>query len=533
MKKSTFSNLQPFLENPDSYPHAVDDVQYIQTHISHVFIAGSFVYKFKKAVDFGFLDYSTLQKRKEFCYREVELNRRLTDNVYLGVIGIAIRNGEYGFVDDPDSESIVEFAVKMQKLPEENFLHRYIEESRLKHSHLDRIADTLAAFYLNQTHDEDLSNWGKVETIKVNTDENFDQTETFIDHTIEKETFSAIKYFTNQYLDQNRKLFEQRIKDGRIVDGHGDLHLDHIHISDQKIQIYDCIEFNDRFRYGDLAADLAFLAMDLDFSQCRNEERYFVREMSLKLDDSGLLQIIDFYKCYRAYVKGKVKSLQSAEGEVDEKDRNPLIDRAKAYFKLSLRYALFGSGPLVVILMGRVGTGKSTIAKHLLHQINSDYYSSDVIRKTLAGIEINERTPQKKRDTLYSSQMSETTYDILISNAVESIKNGKAVILDATFSSMKFRKKLLKTLVKEKANYKFVETAAGDETIIKRLKKREGEKGVISDARVEDFEKLSSIYHFPSEIDERHIIKINTNYSIDKTLGQLYKKIIDQNIEVV
>ncbi|MEX0660659.1 MAG: AAA family ATPase [Balneolaceae bacterium] len=533
MKNATFSDLQSFLEKPDSYPHPVDDLQYIQTHISHVYIAGSFVYKFKKAIDFGFLDYSTLQKRKEFCYREIELNRRLTEGVYLGVVGIAEHERGYRFEENPESQEIVEYAVKMEKLSDEHFLHQYIKEKRLENEHLDRIADILSDFYKKQEKGKELSKWGTVDAIKTNTDENFDQTESFIDHTINGNTFKAINFFTNQYLDKHNQLFQKRIDEERIVDGHGDLHLDHIHITPQKIQIYDCIEFNDRFRYGDLAADLAFLAMDLDFNQCRNEERYFVRQMSAKMGDPDLLQIIDFYKCYRAYVKGKVKSLQSVEDEIDEKDRKPLVDRASDYFKLSLRYALFGSGPVVIVVMGRVGAGKSTIAKHLSDQINSDYYSSDIIRKTLAGITINERTPLQKRESLYSSQMSGETYENLISKAIESFKKGKPIILDATFSNPKLRKKLITTLEKEKIEYKFVETVADNTTIVKRLKEREEKKDVISDARLEDFERVSSFYNSPVEIDNKHMIKINTDHSFGETISQLYTKLINRNLEKV
>lgn len=530
MKNTTFSDLQYFLEDPKSYPHIVEDLQYIQTHISHVYIAGSFVYKFKKPVDFGFLDYSILQKRKKYCFREVELNRRLTEGIYLGVIGIAQRDGKYYFENNPNGENIVEYAVKMKRLQEEYFLDKYIKEKRLRSEHLERIADRLTAFYVDQKNDEGISHWGEIDTIKVNTDENFDQTESFIGQTIDGDTFRAIKYFTHQYFDHHSQLFQQRIQEGRIVDGHGDLHLDHIHITPEKIQIYDCIEFNDRFRYGDLAADLAFLAMDLDYNNCRNEERYFVDRMSKKLHDSNLLQIMDFYKCYRAYVKGKVKSLQSVEDEVEIKDQKMLAERARDYFKLSLHYAFFGSGPTVIVFGGRVGTGKSTLAKHLSEQLNCEYFSSDVIRKSLAKISLTERTPLNKREALYSTEMSDKTYNKLINRAKESIAKGESVILDATFSNQHLRQKLINTLENEKTEYIFVEIMASDATIIERLKVRENKNDVISDARIEDFEKLSEAYNPPEDINGRYLVEVTTDQSFTETIDELYIKLVNRNV---
>lgn len=529
-QKYSFKELLHFLEEPDFYPHKPDKVQHIQTHISHVFIADFFVYKLKKPVNFGFLDYSKLKKRKKYCYREVELNRRLSDDIYLGVTGFARQNEKFVFEEDnPDSESIVEYAVKMRKLPDEYFLHRYIEEDSLTTEHLDRVADTLASFYLNQNKSADLSKWGEVETIKVNTNENFAQTEKFIGNTIHRRSFYAIRYFTNRYFQQNEQFFQHRTETGRIVDGHGDLHLEHIHITPDKVQIYDCIEFNERFRYGDLAADLAFLAMDLDFNGCRNEEHYFIKQMAKKLNDKELLQIIDFYKCYRAYVKGKVKSLQSAEEEVSKENRERSVKIAARYFKLSLQYALIGSKPVVIIFMGRIGTGKSTLAAYLAEQLNIEHFSSDKIRKSLAKLPLTGRTPQPRREALYAPTMSDKTYSSLITKAMEKTNQGEPVILDATFGAKRLRRKLTDCFESNRIEYIFVEVQASDKTIADRLKVREKQNNVISDARLEDFENLNANYEAPFEINDRHLIKVSTKQSKKDSIIELYRKLIDNN----
>lgn len=523
--------LLQYLNNPQSYPHEPKKVTHVQTHISHVFLAPPFVYKLKKPVDFGFLDYSTLEKRREFCRREVELNRRLTDDVYLGVQAIVSRNGSFAILEeDQEGESVVEYAVKMRKLPEQYFLHTYLEEGTLTRQHLDRVTDKLADFYRRQQPDEKILKWGKIDKVKVNTDENFSQTESFIGQTLDRETFQAIRYFTNRYFDRQADLFQRRIAEKCIVDGHGDLHLEHIHITPEKVQIYDCIEFNDRFRYGDWAADLAYLAMDLDFNKRWGLARYVVRQMARKLEDAELPTILDFYKCYRAYVKGKVKSLQSTEEEVPEEERRQAADTARRYFGLSLRYALLGSWPTVLAFMGRVGTGKSTLASHLEEKLGIDRYSTDHIRKSLAGIPLDKRTPADKRDELYSAQMSAKTYQILFDKAEHHLKEGKSVILDATFNSRSSRRRLREAVEKLKGRLLFVEAQAPDQVIRQRLQQREHQQDVVSDARLEDFAMLNERYEAPDELGGKSLIRIPTDRPESQTRQSLFKALVDCNL---
>ena len=309
------------------------------------------------------------------------------------------------------------------------------------------------------------------------------------------------------------------------MDGHGDLHLEHIHISPESICIYDCIEFNERFRCGDLAADLAYLAMDLDFQDRRNESRYFVEQMAQKLNDPDLTRIIDFYKCYRGYVKGKVKSLQSIGDENSPEKRKKLQQTATDYFHLSLRYALLGSRPVALIFMGRIGTGKSTLAKHLSKVLKIDHFSSDRIRKNLAGLPLYERPNTTEREKLYSTEMSEKTYQHLFEKTITYIESGRSVVIDATFSSRSTRSELLEVLNSMNSNYMFIETQASDETIISRLKARDIEKDIVSDARLEDFEKLSSRYESPDELPDKYFLQVSTQTDLPETLEILYRKL--------
>ncbi|TVR26658.1 MAG: phosphotransferase [Balneolaceae bacterium] len=526
-----YQKLHEFLKNRESYPHKPDFVQHVQTHISRVYIAPPYVYKFKKPVDFGFLDYSTLDKRKHFCEQEVELNRRLCSEIYIGVVAITKNEEGYEITPEPtDKAEIVEYAVKMKKLKEEYFLHSYIENNSLTKGHLDRVSDKLADFYLQQSPGNDVTRYGEIDKIRFNTDENFQQTEVFIGNTISREAFEGIKYFTDGYLDQREELFTRRVEENRIVDGHGDLHLEHIHVGPKKICIYDCIEFNERFRCGDQAVDLAFLAMDLDYHDRWGESRYFVDQMAQKLDDPDLTTIIDFYKCYRAYVKGKVKSLKSTDEEFEENEKQAAVDLASEYFHLSLRYALIGSRPLVLICMGRIGTGKSTLADHLSKTVTIDSFSSDRVRKKLAGLPLHERPEPEKRKELYSAEMSRKTYQTLLGHAKKNLEDGKPVIMDATFSLQSSRQNFIDELEAVDADFVFIEAQASDEVVKSRLKSRDEENDIVSDARLEDFEMLNSRYEPPNEIDRRHKIEIDTCKVLTDTIKDLYKKLVDRQL---
>ncbi|GAA5520839.1 AAA family ATPase [Aliifodinibius salicampi] len=524
-----------FMEDPDSYAHHPDRVEHIQTHISHVFIAGSYVYKIKKAVNFEFLDFSTLEKRKFYCQREVELNRRLCEDIYLGVIAIARKTADTFILESEDGEDVIEYAVKMKRLEEEYFLTSFIDQGALQLRMMDRVANKLSTFYNKQEPKEDILKWGAIEKVRFNTDENFSQTESFIGKTIDENSFKAIRKYTNRYYDLFSFLFKQRIDEKRIVDGHGDLHLEHIHITPDRVRIYDCIEFNDRFRYGDTAADLAYLAMDLDFTNSRKEERYFLEKMTQKLNDPDLLIHIDFYKCYRAYVKGKVKSMQASEEEVGEEEREKARLKARSYFNLSLRYALLGSRPTVLVFMGRIATGKSTLARSLSSRINIEYCSSDRIRKSLKGLPLDERTDVLQREELYSQSMTKKVYNKLSEKAREYLASQNSVILDATYSKEENRKRLIDQLytLNMDATFYFIETQAPDELITERLKERERKEGVISDARLDDFEKIDQKYQAPQELSPHNLIEIDTSQSLEGALDELYQKLIKSNLNKV
>ena len=217
---------------------------------------------------------------------------------------------------------------------------------------LNRIATALKQFYQAQHPTAEVEAWGRIDRLRISTDENFRQTRPFLGRTISRAAFQTIHSYTNRFYTQHRRLFASRIKEQRIRDCHGDLHLEHIHLTPRALHIYDCIEFNDRFRYVDVANDAAFLAMDLDYEGRADLSRYFSTQMASALNDPDLLKLMNFYKCYRAFVRGKVESLHSVAQAAPEAERQAGAERARRYFRLALNYAVAGSQPLLLVVMG-------------------------------------------------------------------------------------------------------------------------------------------------------------------------------------
>ncbi|MBT8346058.1 MAG: hypothetical protein KJO28_07110, partial [Desulfofustis sp.] len=247
------------LMKPDAYEHPADEVQLVQTHISYVLIAGQFVYKFKKPMNFGFLDFSSLEKRGHYCLQEITLNRRLCPEIYLERVAVTLSPDGYSL--DGGGE-IVEYGVKMRRLEEERMMSRVLAAGALTAAHLDQIVDTLVPFYESAEVNDEIRSYGRIETVAVNVVENFEQTENFVGGpALGRDQFEQIKTYALGVLKQEDR-FNKRIEDERIRDCHGDLYSANICLSD-KVYVFDCIEFNDRFRYSDVAGDIGFMAMDL------------------------------------------------------------------------------------------------------------------------------------------------------------------------------------------------------------------------------------------------------------------------------
>ena len=322
------------LLDPKAYPDATSGVTLLQTQMSLVFLTGDFVYKVKKSVDLGYLDYTTLEKRRFFCQREVELNRRLCPDVYLGVFPITYDRGRIRIGGTGET---IEYAVKMRYLPQGKMLNVLLAENKVSAEMITGVAKKMADFHQKAETNDSISSYGSLDIIIANNEENFSQTTKNIGRTISHERYRRIKAYTRTFIESKADLFRKRVADGRIRDCHGDLHAAHICFTDG-ICIYDCIEFNDRFRYCDVASEIAFLAMDLDYYGRADLSQSFINDYVSFSGDKELVKLLDFYKCYRAYVRGKVEGFKLDAPLIPDEEKAKILVVVEKYFELAEGY---------------------------------------------------------------------------------------------------------------------------------------------------------------------------------------------------
>jgi aminoglycoside phosphotransferase family enzyme len=332
-------NLMASLMDPAAYPEPTRGVALIQTHISWVFLTDNFAYKVKKPVDLGFLNFTTLRRRHHYLNEELVLNRRLCPEIYRAVLPITASPGR---VRVGGKGQTVDYVLQMVRMPQERMMDEVADRGELAREHLDRIIDRLAPFYEQAASGPRINKYGEPAIIAYNHEENFSRTEALAGEMFPREVFAEIRDFARSFLSRHRALFLQRIREGRIRDCHGDLHMKNICLADH-VHIFDCIEFNHRFRYGDVAADIDFLAMDLDFHGFRDLSRHFVARFAEASRDPALLQMLDFYKCYRAYVRGKIHAFTAQDPAQPEAARDQARETARAYLALAGEYAEAGA----------------------------------------------------------------------------------------------------------------------------------------------------------------------------------------------
>jgi len=328
------SMIDDFL-NPEFLSDNTKRVSLIQTHISLVFLTDEHVYKIKKPVNFGFLDFSTIKKRRYYCHQEIILNRRLSKDIYIDVLPITYDGKNY--IMGIGEGKIVDYAVKMKRLPDKMLMKSMFFQRELKDEHLKRIAKVLARFHATARNSSNINKFGEPEMFKVNTDENFAQIQKYIGTTIQQRDFDTLKQWTENFYDSNSALFMSRINSKKIRDCHGDLHMEHICLT-ENLSIFDCIEFNNRFRYTDILADIAFLLMDLEYYGGNTFSKKLWDLYKEIANEHNVNSLLAFYKIYRAIVRGKVNSFQLDDASIGMEKKEEAVETSRRYFKLARSY---------------------------------------------------------------------------------------------------------------------------------------------------------------------------------------------------
>ena len=513
------------IKNPKFFGSDIKSVDIIQTHISYVALTGKYAYKIKKQVNYGFLDFSTVEKRKYYCDEEMRLNRRLCPDIYLDVIPITKKNS---ILELNGYGEIVDYAIKMKEFLQQNIMTNLLKQGKIVKEKIEDICDILVKFYNSEGNSKEIDRYGELEVVKRNICENFEQTEPMIDITIPKNSYEYIKNLSQQFFRKKKDLFEKRIKHKNIKNCHGDLHSGNIVVTDEKIYIFDCIEFNKRFRYCDTASDIGFLAMDLDFMNYPYLSSYLIKKYIEKSKDIGILEMLNFYKSYRAYVRGKVIGFKLNDSKISNEKKQDIINTTKKYFELSEYYAKLFSldiknkKPLIFIIGGLTGVGKSTFSLKISIDYNAHIINTDIIRKELAGINIFERHHDEINTGLYSPEKIDQTYKKAIEKASDFLKNGKNVVLDATFQKKKYRD-LVRTIAKENNSILITVQCVCAEDMVKKWLKRRIKTNTVSDGRWEIYVNQKKTFEPFSDGENYIIADISKNRYKDRIY--LFKKI--------
>lgn len=488
------------------YPEPTDSVRHIQTHISHIFITDRLVYKIKKPVDFGFLDFSTLDKRKFFCFEEVRLNRRLSPDIYLGVVPL-YGDGSGGLVFSGEGEPL-EYAVMMRRLPEERMMSRLIERGEVELSDIEEVAKVVAGFHRNAERGGDIARFGSVEAIRENWLENIKQTERYIGRSISAKSHGIIAGWALGQIEEKETALQARVDGGFIRDCDGDLHSDNICL-DGQVHIFDCIEFNERFRYGDTAADVAFLAMDMEFHERQDLSAAFVKSYIKESGDEGLLSVLSLYLANRALIRGKVESLRIDDKYISDAEKTVALSRSSAYLRLARGYAIRHLLPKsLFIACGPTGSGKSSLAAELCFQLGIRRVSSDIERKKLAGVPLIERGAD-----IYGKEWNIATYERMAGLAEDELAAGRSLAVDATFRSHEERGRFARIAQRHGAGLVILFPVSTPELVRQRLYEREKTGRGESDGTWDIYCKQMTRFEKPSA-DEGMLITVDA--SVDR-----------------
>lgn len=478
-----------------AYPEPTQSVTLTETHVSFLFLTDRYVYKIKKPVDFGFLDFTTLPQRLFYCREELRLNRRLCPDIYLEVV--ELRETPEGPAFEAPGGELLDYAVKMKRLPEERMLIHLLARGEVGAGEMQAIARVMARFHARAATGAQIDACATPEAIGAVWEENFRQAAPFCGETLSTADLDLLRARVTSFLAENVGLFQSRIEGGFIREGDGDLHLGNICLDD-RIHIFDCIEFNERFRYLDTAADIAFLLMDLEYAGHPELSPPFLDAYRGESGDPVPEALLDFYRCQRAFVRGKVQSFRLSEPGLPPGERDLLAAAAGRYFRLARGFALRGRlAPSLILTCGMMGSGKSTLAKELSFQLGLARLSSDLVRKGIAGRDGADGAPAEYGGGIYGTAFNEATYLALLQEAELTLSRGKGVLVDATFRRREDRAVFREAARRQRVPFFLLETRCPETLIKERLEKRRLDPDEPSDGRWELFARHKREFQEP------------------------------------
>lgn len=497
-----------------------------ETHISAVYLVGDDVFKVKKPVDFGFLDFSTTDKRRAACEAEIELNRRLSPDVYLGVVPIT--RGPDGRHRVGGEGEVIDHAVHMRRMPDEQRADLLIARGALGRDEIDRIATTIARFHAACRSDAETAKYGAAESIAVNVLENFVQTRGVLDHYLSRADAEEIERTQLGALREKASTLEARVAKGAVRDGHGDLRLEHCYLRpDGSVTLLDCIEFNDRFRYGDVASDLAFLTMDLAHQRRVDLAEHLLAAYARESNDFDLYAIVDFYESYRAYVRAKIATFLAENPDAPADLRAAAAAEARRYFLLALAAERTSAlRPMVIAVGGILAAGKSTLSSWLSAEIGAPIVEADRTRKHMIGVAPTTHVNDGAWSGAYDKGFTDKVYAELLRRASVVLDSGRPVILDASFRSPKMRLSAQSLARAHDVPFCFVECRAPNDVCKARLVARQARADSVSDGRIAIFDDFVKEWQPVTELPAAEHLIIDTSAAEAETRRAVCDRVV-------
>ncbi len=465
MDPDTQSCMVEGLKRPEAFGHPIGGVEHLHTHISHVLLAGDYAYKLKKPLDLGFLDFSTLERRRHCCEEELRLNRRLAPSVYLEVVPVT------GSLESPrfgGSGRVLDYAVRMRRFPQQALLSGRVPPAEV----IDRIAAEVADFHGRAQVAGADTPFGAPRQVLSPMLHNFEQVRASLNDPLELARLEPLEQWTRETWSRHRQLLLRRKADGHVRECHGDLHLGNIALDGEQLIIFDGIEFNPGLRWIDTISDTAFLVMDLEHSgEAALARRFLDRYLERGGDFSGLT-LLHFYKTYRAMVRAKVEAIRLRQRDLESAERKAIIRDYARYLASAESYTAT-PGAALVITHGLSGSGKTHASGILVEQLGMVRIRSDVERKRLHGA---------RGSDIYSPAATERTYGRLLELARELLQAGWPVLVDATFLQRERRDGFRRLADNQGVPFLILNCRAAVATLRERILQRGSEGSDVSDA---------------------------------------------------